>query len=260
MYYREKRWKLKLWLLAVLSGIVSFVPGVGVALACWWIFSSLNAWNPVFQGMLSIVVGAVAYVGSLYGMLGGGVIGRELLDMWIDDEKFFGKDRRTMLALDRDALVTRGSSNVVENMLKKFFAPGFEKFGDGIDEFFKNVKDDVEDKTDGLKEKFDDIGEKIKDGVSDLKEKFDEIDDKLKDGVSDLKEKVDDIGDKLKDGVSDLKEKFDEIDDKLKDGVSDLKEKVDEIDDKLKRKFQDKVDDIYKRPRRRRDGLCDKKR
>jgi gas vesicle protein len=227
MYYREKRWKLKLGLLAVLSGIVSFVPGVGVALACYWIFSSLNvlsAWNPVSQVLLSIVIGAVAYVGSFHGTLSGGVIGRELLDLWIDDEKFFGKDRRTMLALDRDALVTRGSSNVVENMLKKFFAPGFENFGDGVDEFFENVKDDVEDKTDNLKEKFDDIGEKIKDGVSDLKEKFDDIDDKLKDGVSDLKEKVDEIDDKLKDGVSDLKEKFD------------------------------------KRPRRRRGGLFDKKR
>ena len=205
MYYREKRWKLKLWLLAVLSGIVSFVPGVGVALACLWIFSSLNAWDPGSQVLLSIIVGAVAYVGSLYGMLGGGVIGRELLDMWIDDEKFFGKDRRTMLALDRDALVTRGSSNVVENMLKKFFAPGFEKFGDGIDEFFENVKDDVEDKTDGLKEKFDDIGEKIKDGVSDLKEKVDEIDDKLKRKFQDKVDDIDKRPRRRRDGLFDKK-------------------------------------------------------
>jgi hypothetical protein len=245
MYYREKRWKLKLGLLFVLSGIVSIVPGVGVALACYWIFSSLNvlsAWNPVSQVLLSIVVFAVAYVGSLFSMLSGGVVGRELLDMWIDDEKFFGKDRRTMLALDRDALVTRGSSKVVENMLKKFFAPGFEKFGGGVDEFFENVKDDVEDKTDDLKEKFDDIGDKLKDGVSDFKEKVDDIDEKIKDGVSDFKEKVDEIDEKIKDGVSDLKEKFDDIGDKLKDGVSDLKEKFD------------------KRPRRRRGGLFDKKR
>ena len=221
MYYREKRWKLALWLLVVLSGIVSIVPGVGVALACWWIFSSvsvLSAWDPAPQVLLSIIVVAATYVISFNNMLGGGVVGRELLDMWIDDEKFFGKDRRTMLALDRDALVTRGSSNVVENMLKKFFAPGFENFGDGVDEFFENVKDDVEDKTD------------------------------------DLKKKVDDIGDKLKDGVSDLKEKVDDIGDKLKDGVSDFNEKVDDIGDKLRRKIQDK------RPRRRRGGLFDKKR
>jgi gas vesicle protein len=249
MYYREKRWKLKLGLLFVLSGIVSIVPGVGVALACYWIFSSLNvlsAWNPVSQVLLSLFVVAVAYVGSLFSMLSGGVIGRELLDMWIDDEKFFGKDRRTMLALDRDALVTRGSSKVVENMLKKFFAPGFEKFGDGVDEFFENVKDDVEDKTGNLKEKFDeivsDIDDKIKDGVSDVKEKFDDIDDKIKDGVSDFKEKFNEKVDDIKDGVSDFKEKFDDIDDKIKDGVSDLKEKFD------------------KRPRRRRGGLFDKKR
>ena len=206
LFSYEKRWKLRWWILAL--GIVLFSAGPGgvAALVSWGLMSWLTSWNPVLEGLLSaaIFVGSTLFLAAVN--TGGSTLLRELLDMWIDDEKFFGKDRRTMLALDRDALVTRGSSNVVENMLKKFFAKGLEDFGDGVDEFAKKVKDDLEDKTDDIKDVFGKFGDGVDEFFENVKDDLEDKTDDIKDAFGKFGDGVDEFAKKVKDDLEDKKD------------------------------------------------------
>jgi gas vesicle protein len=208
LFSYEKRWKLRWWILAL--GIVLFSAGPGgvAALVSWGLMSWLTNWNPVLEGLLSVAI----FVGSTLILAavntGGSTLLRELLDMWIDDEKFFGKDRRTMLALDTNELVKRDTNAL--NMLKKFFAKGLEDFGDGVDEFAKKVKDDLEDKTDDIKDAFGKFGDGVDEFAKKVKDDLEDKTDDIKDAFGKFGDGVDEFAKKVKD---DLEDKTDDIKD-----------------------------------------------